>query len=262
MPRNGIIRFISQFVNSYPAETVWGEPIVGFADANLPEIQNLKNRISPAHGLPQEVLPDAKTVIVYFVPFTKELAATNRESGDLASPEWALAYEETNAMCKEMNNGLTEYLATVAVKACVAPQTASFDTESLISGWSHRHFAWAAGLGTFGINNMLITKNGCCGRYSSIVTNLDTEHGSPLKEEYCLFKRNGKCGVCMKRCPSGALTPEGFDRHKCYAVLLKNAAIYNNLGTSYTDANGNAVSSGSDVCGKCVTSIPCAFTSL
>lgn len=66
----------------------------------------------------------------------------------------------------------------------------------------------------------------------------------------------------MKRCPSGALTPEGFDRHKCYAVLLKNAAIYNNLGTSYTDANGNAVSSGSDVCGKCVTSIPCAFTSL
>lgn len=235
---------------------------MGFADANHPEIIRLKDRISPLHGLPCEVLPNAKTVIAYYVPFTGELAETNRQTGDIASPEWALAYEETNAMFKELNSALTVELANMGITARVAPQTATFDREKLISGWSHRHFAWAAGLGTFGINNMLITKKGCCGRYSSIVTDFETEHGSPLKEEYCLFKRNGKCGVCMKRCPSGALTPEGFDRHKCYAVLLKNADIYNSLGTSYTDENGKAVSSGSDVCGKCVTAIPCAFTSL
>ncbi|MCD8554659.1 hypothetical protein [Seleniivibrio sp.] len=264
MQKDRIVNFISRFVKKQAERctTSWGEPLVGFADAYHPEIQNLKNRISPAHGLPQEVLPDAKTVIVYFVPFTKELADTNRHLGELASPEWALAYEETNAMFKELNSALIKELESMGFAGRVAPQTSTFDTNTLISGWSHRHFAWAAGLGTFGINNMLITKKGCCGRYNSIVTNVETEHGKPQTEENCLYKRNGKCGVCMKRCPSGALTPEGFARHKCQEILLKNAAIYNSFGTSYTDADGNSVSSGSDVCGKCVAGVPCSFTSL
>ncbi|MGE4265854.1 MAG: epoxyqueuosine reductase [Deferribacterales bacterium] len=264
MHKEEIIDFICLFVKKHAEThvTAWGEPLVGFADAYHPEIQNLKNRISPDHGLPQEVLPDAKTVIVYFVPFTKELADTNRHLGELASPEWALAYEETNAMFIELNAALIKELASAGINGRVAPQTSTFDTEKLISGWSHRHFAWAAGLGTFGINNMLITKKGCCGRYNSIVTNFETEHGKPLTKENCLYKRNRKCGACMKRCPSGALTPDGFARHKCQEILLKNAAIYNNFGTSYTDSDGNAVSSGSDVCGKCVAGVPCSFTSL
>ena len=68
---------------------------------------------------------------------------------------------------------------------------------------------------------MLITKTGCCGRYSTIVTNLDVQADSPLEEEYCLYKKNGTCGVCVQHCPSGALTFDGFNRYKCYDVCKK-----------------------------------------
>ncbi len=68
---------------------------------------------------------------------------------------------------------------------------------------------------------MLITKIGCCGRYSTIVTNLDVKPDSPLEDEFCLYKKNKSCGICVKHCPSGALTLDGYDRHKCYVVLRK-----------------------------------------
>ena len=59
----------------------------------------------------------------------------------------------------------------------------------------------------------------------------------------------------MKKCPSGALTPEGFDRHKCYEICMKNAAVYTEFGNSY--ALDEKV--GSEVCGKCIAGMPCAF---
>jgi len=136
----------------------------------------------------------------------------------------------------------------------------TFDQKTLKSNWSHRHFARAAGIGTFGVNNMLITKSGCCGRYSTIVTNLHIEPDAPLDDEYCLYKKNGSCGVCVKHCPSGALTLDGYDRHKCYTVLRKNAELYTEFGSSYIDESGKMPNSvGSEVCGKCLVNTPCTF---
>jgi len=42
------------------------------------------------------------------------------------------------------------------------------------------------------------------------------------------------------------LTEDGYDRHKCYALLLENAEIYK--------AHGLA-----DVCGKCSSVVPCSY---
>lgn len=66
---------------------------------------------------------------------------------------------------------------------------------------------------------MLITKIGCCRRYSTIVTNLDVKPDSPLEDEFCLYKKNKGCGICVKHCPSGALTLGGYDRHKIYYYI-------------------------------------------
>ena len=92
-----ITKMIRNFFNEYEQKndisTKWGEPLVGFVDANHPYILNLKELIPPTHRLPIDVLSDASIVIAYFIPFTTELANTNRIPGDIASPEWALAYE-------------------------------------------------------------------------------------------------------------------------------------------------------------------------
>ena len=261
-----ITQMIHNFVKEYERKnnisTKCGQPLVGFADANDPYILNLKKLITPTHELPTDVLSDASIVIAYFVPFTKELANTNKLPGDISSPEWALAYEETNAMFVKLNEYIVLELRKMRYHADVSPEASTFDQKTLKSNWSHRHFAKAAGLGTFGINNMLITKMGCCGRYSTIVTNLDVSPDAPLEDEFCLYKKNRTCGVCVKNCPSGALTLNGYDRHKCYEVLRKNAELYTEFGSSYTDESGeNPNSVGSEVCGKCVVNTPCTFIS-
>lgn len=258
--RKWICSYVKDYEKQEGIETRWGEPLVGFADAAHPYIQQLKEVIAPSHELPADVIKDAATVIVYYVPFTRGLAETNRTGTEYASAEWARAYEETNQMFRKLNDDLIQYLAVYGWHAGISPKTSTFDQERLESDWSYRHFAYAAGLGTFGLNNMLITKRGCCGRYNTLVTNLQVIPDQPVSGEYCLYKKNGSCAVCVRNCPAGALTKDGYDRHLCYGLLMKNAQIHTGYGTSYLNECGTASNSaGSDVCGKCVTQSPCAF---
>ena len=241
------------------SETKWGTPLVGFADARHPRLGELRKVANENHVMPWEVLPDATVVVCYFVPFTRETVLSNRE-GRLSSPEWARAYEDTNALFARLNAHLIERLEARGYHAAVSPEATAFDREALRSRWSQRHMAWLAGLGSFGLNNMLITDRGCCGRISTVVTNLDVTPGRPLEVENCLYKRGGQCGVCVKRCPSGALTKAGYDRQKCFGLCSENAAIYRDFGNSYAaDAAGEILDTGSEVCGKCLAGVPCAF---
>ena len=90
-----LTHFIQSYISAYQQReeiaTCYGEPLVGFADAWHPYIQNLPQVVSTTHELPQNILPDAKIIIAYYVPFTKDLAKTNRNGGITASPEWARA---------------------------------------------------------------------------------------------------------------------------------------------------------------------------
>lgn len=170
---------------------------------------------------------------------------------ELASSEWAQGYELTNAMFDRLNEHLIDVVHKLGYEAKTASEANIFHRDQVISYWSFRHFAYAAGLGTFGRNNMLITEKGCCGRCNTVVTTLDVTPDQPQTEEACLFFRDGRCGLCIKKCPSKALTAEGFDRQKCFAQCLKNAAVYDSFGSSY-GAEG-----GSEVCGKCLCGLPC-----
>ncbi|MCZ0861130.1 hypothetical protein O0S10_07825 [Methanocorpusculum sp. MG] len=237
---------ISTFIKAYAGRpgivTRWGDPIVGFCDAKSSALRELKHSVSPDHLLPEDLLADANVVVAYFLPFTRDLAETNR-SGTIASFAWARAYAETNALFAELNDQLAELIRSRGGTAAVPGAAAGFAGESLMSRWSHRHFAVLAGLGTFGVNNMLITKAGCCGRVSSFAARIPVEPDMPLSGELCLYKQSGGCGKCFARCPSGALSAEGFDRRRCFAVCMENAALY----------------PGCDVCGKCVVGVPCSF---
>ena len=248
-----ITGYIDEYAKRPEISTEWGKPAVGFAAADSPYIQSLPDLIGSSHGLPQQVMPDAKTVIAYYVPFTRELARSNNNGTEYASQQWAIAYEQTNEMFGRLNSYIADRLAEYGYKAAVHPAAGTFDHQNLVSDWSFRHFAYAAGLGTFGINNMLITPEGCCGRYSTIVTNLDVEADEPIQGELCLYKSAGKCGICMKNCPANAFSETGYDRHRCYEILSRNDKIYRGEGSSYEGSDG------SEVCGKCITGLPCAF---
>jgi epoxyqueuosine reductase QueG len=114
-----------------------------------------------------------------------------------------------------------------------------------MSDWSHRHVAYIAGLGNFGLNNMLITAQGCCGRVGSLVTSHPILPDPRPEGPSCLFKFDGSCRKCIRRCVNDALVEDSFDRFRCYAMLLKNVEEHKNVGYA-------------DVCGKCLVAVPCS----
>lgn len=250
-----IVMFVKDADDGANLLKLWKTPLVGFADVRHPYIRNLRKFAGGSHQLPEEVLKDGKIIIAYFIPFSESVVTGNKEPG-LASPQWAEAYEKTNEMFPKLNIHLTEFIEKLGFKAKQSPEASVFYRDELMSHWSFRHFAYAAGLGTFGMNNMLITEAGCAGRVNAMVTNADMKPDSPRIEEACLYKRKGTCGLCIKACPSSALSKEGFDRKKCYDRCLENAAVHRDKSSSYGAAE---IGIGSEVCGKCVAGMPCAF---
>ena len=234
---------IKDFVREYPQKkgirTTYKEPLVGYADADSKEMRRLKDIVIPDHQMPADILENPTVVISYFIPFTEDIGKSN-EAGEAGEPSriWALAYDETNEMMAVLNQWLIVNIEERGYHAAVSKVAGQFSKEVLKSKWSQRHIARLAGLGTFGINNMLITEKGCCGRYNSVVTNLPIDPDVPLSRENCIYKHNKGCKVCVSRCTSGALKEEYFDRFLCYESCSRR--IY-----------------GNDTCGKCVVNLPC-----
>lgn len=166
---------IKDYVENYKelkgTETDWREPIIGFASAENPMFLELKDLISPSHALPFDFIKDAKSIIVFFLPFQEEIVKSNIGNIE-SSREWDIANIETNNLIVDINKCLYEKITEMGYTSTVLPPTYNYDEEELISDWSHRHVGYIAGIGTFGINNMLITEKGCCGRMGSIITNI------------------------------------------------------------------------------------------
>ena len=240
-----IERFVEGYQKEYGTETAWGTPLVAFASTGDPLFHELKKVVSATHALPEELLPAAKTVIAYFLPFEKSVVGSNI-AGRLASYQWARAYMETNRLIDDVGAHLKGYLESAGHEVATTPPTHNFDPRKLMSDWSHRHVAYIAGLGRFGLNNMLITKKGCCGRIGSFITSLRVEPDVRPEEESCLYFHDSSCQQCVERCVNDALFTDGFDRAKCYEMCLDNAAYFRKLGEI-------------DVCGKCLVGVPCSW---
>jgi len=226
---------------------MWEDPIVGIISAENEKLQTLKEAVSINHFMPCDILPDAKSIISFFIPFHKDVVESNI-NGAMASREWAIAYVKTNDLIAAINDKIEMLMAEKGYKTGKIPATHNFDKKKLISNWSHRHIACIAGIGTFGINNMLITKKGCCGRFGSIVTNYEFKEYPQKSEskEKCLNKLHGGCGICQKRCVANAYPNKSFDRNLCYKKCLENAKYHREIGHT-------------DVCGKCLVGLPCSL---
>jgi len=250
MNKSSITAELRDFVRRYrkrnSTTTEWRTPLVGFAAADDPLFAQLKRAVSPSHLLPAELLSTARTVGAFFLPFAQSIGRSNI-GGIPASEQWARAYIETNRLIEAIGMHIKTRMEAEGYDAAVTPPTHNFDPERLISDWSHRHIAYIAGVGRFGLNNMLITEAGCCGRLGSFLISLELPPDDRSREESCLHRYDGSCGACASRCVNQALFIDRFDRHLCYSMCLENDRRYQALGTA-------------DVCGKCLVGIPCSFT--
>lgn len=79
---------------------------------------------------------------------------------------------------------------------------------------AERYWAWKAGLGVRGLNGCLILPGkGSFAVLAEILTTLEIEPDETLAGD-C-----GRCGACLRACPTGALGSDGIDARKCLSYL-------------------------------------------
>ncbi len=267
-----IERSIKDFINTSPVnsfpdrqEKIWAEPLVGFSKGNDPLYKEFKNHIGPFYWTPLEIFtlafPERKvaeedlTVISWILPQTDVTKSDNRREKQYPSERWA----KGRSYGEQVNNKLRQHVVELlkeagiaAVAPLLSPLFARKESErcGIASTWSERHTAYAAGLGTFGLCDGLITPKGKAVRVGSVVAQVRiprTERPYQDRHAYCLFFTKGACTACMKRCPVGAITEAGHDKGKCYNYTRNVVQEYVYARYGIKDFP----------CGLCQTGVPC-----
>ena len=242
--------YVQDYSMASKGKNLWRTPL--FATARADERFNVLPKIAaPDHSLPKDLLPTGKSVVVFFVPFIKDLALENHE-GKIPCRNWGLAYEATNALINSLCGEIRDFFKEAGYESALVPATHNFYPVKLMARWSHKHLGYIAGLGRFGVNAQFITPSGCAGRLGSLVTEAELgDHPLVSEKELCLHKNGQKCLVCVRRCPVGAVSAKkGIDREKCWARLKSNLHETQEL---------SGLQPTSHVCGKCQVLVPCSL---
>lgn len=239
-----IIELVEKSVVDFKSE-LFRKPIVGFSHGDNPFYEELKDIVGPEHVQPKDLLAEAKSIISFFIPFSDKVVTTNK--GDsVASKEWAQSYIDANILINQVSDDLVKLLEENNFKATTIKATHTYDAETLKSAWSHRSAARIANMGEFGLNRMLITKEGCAGRYGTVITSADIPLDEGESHEYCLYNKNGSCKKCIEACPVDALKVGLINKFKCNDHLVKSMEEFEDIGSA-------------DVCGKCIAACPVAI---
>ncbi len=253
-----IRRFVAESpANRFPGDDCpyFDEPLVGFAAAADQLFRDYKGIVGDFHLTPSELLEGAATVIVWVLPVTEATRMSNRMESDRPSRKWALTRSHGETLNGLLRTHLTAYIEGLGHRA-VAPQYSPLWRElpetpaGIASTWSERHAAHAAGLGTFSLSDGLITERGVAHRVGSVITDLmlpPTPRTFAGHHHNCLWYREGTCGVCIGRCPVGAITFAGHDKALCREFVYGTAPsrVAERYGVPHTG------------CGLCQTRVPC-----
>lgn len=234
-------------------KTEYRGPLVAFAGADDPTFNKLCDIGAKGHCHPKSLLKNARTIISYFIPFTESVVESNNIDG-LSSLEWVIAYVETNKLILDLGHHLKTIIGKGGFETYVPKPTSNFDKKTLVeSQWSHKHVAYIAWLGTFGMHSMIITERGCAGRLGSVITELYVENTSAsysqsetAAKKLCPCNDDGNIPPCIERCTFGALTEDSLDKFLCYKQCLKNAEHFRDFPLA-------------DICGKCASGVPCSL---
>jgi ferredoxin len=246
-------------------ERVFDEPLVGFSNGGDPLFEFLKKDIGSPCMTPVEIFrtsfPDIEaraddlTVISWVLPQTRLTKNDNRKETAFPSERWARAKHYGAAFNKALMIHVANILKKTGI-AAVAPVLAPIFTigvserYGLASSWSERHAAYVSGLGTFGLCDGLITPRGkamACGSVIAQIRITPTPRSYTDHHAWCLFYAKGTCGLCVKRCPAGALSKEGHNKNLCseYEHGVAQEYIRSHFGID------------DYACGLCQTGTPC-----
>lgn len=260
-----IVRFVSESsANRLPdnSSPYFDTPLTGFASAGDPQFSSYKQIIGDFHLTPFELFAGefgeqllAGTVICWILPIAASVRRSNRDENEYPSRAWSQTRNFGEMVNSDLRRHLVDWLKSQGHRAA-APQLSGLWKEfpetpkGRASSWSERHAAFAAGLGTFSLNDALITAKGIAHRCGSVITDLVIKPSEKVDKGYawnCLYYREGSCGACIGRCPVGAISFSGHDKERCceYVYTTLPAAVAEKYGVKATG------------CGLCQTRVPC-----
>ncbi|MEI6608568.1 MAG: epoxyqueuosine reductase [Deltaproteobacteria bacterium] len=255
----------------YPflGERIFEEPLVGFVRGNDPIFDRFKEVIGHHHFTPWEILcwqaenngvqppePEDLSVISFVLPFSENTRRDNAALVEWTSERWAQTWLLGEIFSQTFVREIVTYLMGQGILAIAPDVTPMFNKKRYpkvgwASPWSHRHIAYAAGLGTFGMHDFLITEKGVAQRLGSFVVNLKLAPNRQRSDDIhasCLHYQGTQCLKCAKRCPVTAITAEhAHNKETCYQKVADSL--------KYCNEHYHIFIYG---CGLCATGVPCA----
>jgi len=197
------------------------------------------------------------TVISWVIPSTSRTREEQAAQTKYPSERWA----RTRAQGEDFNISLRRHVVDELTKAgisALAPLLSPVWSRSdegdyaPCSNWSERHAAYAAGLGTFGLCDGLITGVGKAVRVGSVIARVDVPPSKrPYSghQAYCLHFTDKGCRACIDRCPINAISEKGHDKKRCmqYTEHTMNKYIKEQYGLD------------TYACGLCQAGVPCTY---
>ena len=242
-------------------------PLVGFANGADPLFARIKEDIgADFYWTPHEAfalafagdVPPAGelTVIAWILPQTAATRAAHKACRDLPDIAWSRARHFGEKVNENLRRFVVGELAGEGIRAVAPTLLPAWDRHisprfGFASNWSERHAAHVCGLGTFGLSDGLITARGKAVRVGSVVAHTvlpPTPRTYATHNAWCLAASGRVCRACAKRCPAGAIGPEGHDKVKCKDYIRGVTAPYveeNQLGFRVNS------------CGLCQVGVPC-----
>jgi len=268
-----LTQVIKDFINLSPENTLQGpfqepafaEPLVAFCSGADPLYQQYKDVVGEFHWTPNEAFalafpdervdPEELTIISWVLPQTAATKTDNRAMKVYPAERWARARifgEEVNVKLRKTVLNALQEAGVSALAPLLMPQWERVLSDKYVfaSTWSERHAAYAAGLGTFGLCDGLITPKGKAMRVGSVVARIQiepTQRPYTDHHQYCLFYTEGICGKCIPRCPVNALSENGHDKKKCVRHIRDNIKDYVREHYKFEGYG----------CGLCQTGVPC-----
>ncbi|HII07496.1 MAG TPA: epoxyqueuosine reductase [Methanotrichaceae archaeon] len=180
----------------------------------------------PEEFFPQSIYPEAKSVVVIGLPISLPVLETS------PSIYYRELYRTVNTLLDQYTYRLSNFLSERGYPSVFVPRDGYASIETLLKNpiafFSHRHAGYLAGLGSFGVNNVLLTPEyGPRVRFGSVFTAAELPPDPLLTDDLCV-----RCMRCVRMCPARAIDerdyPKGLtDKSACsiYSAELNRRGI-------------------------------------
>ena len=178
-------------------------PLVGFAPAGRWD-EPLFEPWVPESFRPRAIFPETKSVIVIGLPVSLPVLES------APSIWYHELYRTVNSLLDQAGYRIASALTVGGAPSVWIPRdgygSVSVLKDRPVAFFSHRHAAFLAGLGNFGINNTILTPEfGPRVRFASIFTSAEIEPDPVLEKPLCI-----RCRRCVVACPVHALDGQNY----------------------------------------------------